>query len=149
MNRRVFDLKDLKEKQKDWEIIPVEAIPENYQKDYQNRKLAIDLYISGVQLKEIEIKTGVKKTVIYRLLSKCILCDADGKMYGYHALIPYKQIIKDFRDELSTGRGMFNKLLGKYPELKEFIIGNYYGLAKYTLEKNMNFKGIHKTFLTN
>ena len=108
MSKRVYDIKDIKEKQKDWEIIPLEVIPENYQKDFLNRKVAIDLYINGVTLKEIEKKTGIKKAIIFRLISKCTLCDADGKMYGYHALIPYKQISKNFKNEFSNGRGMFN-----------------------------------------
>lgn len=146
--KKTYDRKELKKIRDKWEDVPIEVIPEKYKEDFKKRKLAIDLFIDGVSLNEIEKVTGIKRNTLYRNLEKCLECNAEGKYLGYQTVVPYSLIVGDRKNNTSRSvRSEFSKLIGKYPELKEFIMGNYYGLKKYTLEKNMNFKGVHKKFL--
>lgn len=63
---------------------------------------------------------------------------------GYCGLL--KQSAK-CKGDASQHKRDFLVLLEKYPQLKDFIIGNYFGDKKYTLEKNMNLKTLHDKFI--
>ena len=54
--KKTYDRKKLKEAQKEWIEVPMEAIPEKFAENYCKRKLAIDLFIKGIKIIEIENK---------------------------------------------------------------------------------------------
>lgn len=142
-----YDLDELQKVRKQWKEVPMEVVPEKFQKAYEARKKAMDMYIDNVDLKTIENITGVKKMVIMRLLKKCFEIDTNGCYRGYTAVIPYSRSICNKQDSLKKGYGTFSTLLNRFPELHDFLMGNYYGDKKYTLEKNMNLRTLHKKFL--
>ena len=110
---------------------------------FEKRKEAIDMYLSRNSLiKEITLKTGIRKLEIYRLLSRCLSVDDQGEVWGYRALIPGKRIKRSkFSDEKigesrgSTGR--FQIFLEKYPAIKEKIQDLYFNQDKRTVKESI------------
>lgn len=132
----------------EWESPCFDAVPENKREEYRKRVKAVDMYIDGKSNALIEKVTKVQKSHIFRYVQYCLSENEFGKMAGYEALIPYirkKEVTR--QDDSCSSSGLFNLLLANYPELKEFIIGNFTGDKKYTLEKAMTFTSLHNKFL--
>ena len=142
MAAKKFDINELKIIRESWDDIPAEVIPEKYRDIYRKRKEAVDMYIDGYSSTTILERTGISHNHIPEFIQKCVVVNEDGYI-GYQGLIPHMRVNKeDKRDS-----GEFSKLISEYPSLKDFIIGNFFGDKKYTLEKNMNLKTLHNKFL--
>lgn len=146
MAKKKYDLIALQADREEWEDLPEEVIPEKYRDTYKRRKMAVDMYIEGYNYTEIERRTGIKHNNFSRILSKCLTKNEHYIPYGYSGLIPGKRLKGNaVADE--TSHNKFIKFLGKYPEMKAFIKGNYFGIAPYTMERVMNIKTLHEKFL--
>ena len=141
MAAKKYNIHDLQSLRQQWQEIPIEAIPEKNRSLYQKRKEAVDMYIDGYGLLDIERITGISQKHISTFIKKCLIT-SQNEMYGYQALIPNVKLGK------SHSVGRFLQLLEQYPSLSEFITGNYFGNKKYTLEKNMNLTTLHEKFLS-
>ena len=141
MKQKTLDLNMLKAVRKEWYSLPEDAIPDNKREAYRMRKKAVDMYIDGAKVNEITRVTGIYASNLLRHIKKCLMLDETGNYYGYYALIP------DVRFTSQKKAGPFYKLLKSYPDLVDYIAGNYFGDKKYTLEKNMNFKTLHEKFI--
>ena len=138
-----MNLTDLQEMRHQWKAIPLEVVPKDKVEVFKQRKQAVDMYIDGFTLKEIEEQTGIYASRISSLVKRCMQFDTDGNVYGYTALLPGIRI-----EEKENGVPReFGKLLQKYPTLADFIEGNWFGNAKYTRKKNMSFSVLHELFL--
>jgi len=138
-----YNLSELKTERSTWSNIPVEALPENKREKFRQRKLAVDMYIDGLSSSEIYERTGIDHTVVARLIARCITTNSSGELLGYNALIPD---LKIFNRENDSTVGKFSKLLEKFPPLREYIEGCWYGNKKYTSEHQMNLKTLHKDY---
>ena len=134
-----LDLLELRQNRECWKEINTEALSDEYRERYNKRREAVDLYIDGVAPKIIIEKTGIPGSEIVRCTRRCMEKDSEGNCKGYAALIPNKRVKKTV-DKLQ-------KLFLEYPTLEAFVIGNYYGDNKYTLEHNMNIRTLHNKFL--
>lgn len=134
-----LDLLELRQNRDSWKEVNVEALSDENREKYYKRKEAVDLYIDGVAPKNIIDKTGIPGSEILRYTKRCNEKDKNGKCKGYAALIPNRHIKKSI-DKLQN-------LFLEYPTLKSFVIGNYFGNNKYTLEHNMNIRTLHSRFL--
>lgn len=143
MANKKYNLEELKAYQDEWSDIPEEAVPEHLRKKFSLRKKAVDMYIDGSTTQEIFSRTGLSRVLVIRAIQRMLTIDANGNMLGYNGLIPNVKV--NINNEIPPGD--FNKLLSRYPELKDFIAGNHYGDKKYTTEKNMNAKTLHGKFL--
>lgn len=143
MANKKHDLEYLQEMRQEWQEIPEEAVPEKYRKTFSTRKKAVDMYIDGFSLNEVKNSTNISFSEITRFTDRTLLLDEKGMMYGYAGLIPRNRIATD----KSAPHGLFSSLIETHPELDDFIKGNYFGVKKYTLEKNMNNVTLHKKFL--
>ena len=129
-----------------------EALSQDQKAIYINRKTAVDLYIDGNNISDIERTTGIKRCKLSQLVTKCCTIDAaTHEPYGYTALIPYKRLKKyspkESKSNTTANSGSFENLLLTYPSLKAFIKDNYFGNKDATLEKNMNISTLHKKLL--
>lgn len=145
MASKKYNLEELQEIRKEWQEIPIEAIPEKYREIYKARKKAVDMYIDGENVNIIEKETQYSRTNISRYITKCLLIDQDGNYRGYNALLPWLRVNNN--SSASSVARAFTELLTSYPSLEEFILGNYLGDRKYTTEKNMNLTTLHQKFL--
>ncbi len=134
-----LDLLELRQSREYWKEVNVEALSEEYREKYNKRKEAVDLYIDGVAPKNIIERTGIPGSEILRCTKRCIEKDTEGNCKGYTALIPNKRVKRSI-DKLQ-------RLFLEYPTLEAFVLGNYYGNHKYTLEHNMNIRTVHSKFL--
>lgn len=146
MANKKYDLASLRSDREEWSEIPVEIIPEQYQEVYRKRKMAVDMYIDGYKMSDIEKRTTINHCNIPRLLERCLRQDSDSIQYGYAGLIPQKKINLQLPAE-EQYQNPFIQLLAVYPEVDTFIKGNYFGIAPYTLERVMNFRTLHEKFL--
>ena len=146
MSIKKYDPQMIREKRETWTIPCIEAICEAGQETYRKRIQAVDMYADGYTLTEISRQTGISSGHIHELIGKCLTDDGNGGFFGYIALVPGRHLKKDKNDSEST-RGLFMKLISRYPELKEFIKGNLEGDPKYTLEKDISEATLFKKFL--
>ena len=142
MANKSIDLYNLKEIRKSWKEYPIEVVPEDKRTTFLNRRNAVDMYIDGVPNPEIEKLTGIHRTKIYYWVLKCCSFNDEDEYIGYEALVHPHRL-----SSYSSNRTLFQNLLKEYPELEGFIIGNYFGDKKYTLERNMSKTTLHKKFL--
>ena len=144
MANKKHNLSELKKQRLSWPQPVPGSIEVSAYGTYLLKKQAVDMYIDGEKLSQIQKTTGIFASRIGHLVDDCLEPDTSGKGAGYCGLLKEKSITL----KKNTKRGKdFSFLLEKYPSLHEFIAGNYFGDKKYTLEKNMNFKTLHLKFI--
>ena len=149
MANKKHNLYELRKLSKDWVEPIIEILPAVKKADYISKKNAVDMYLSGENIEDIESKTGISHTRIYGLVNKCLEYDNNETIKGYSALVPQTNRKKASRSDSSEStRGLFVQLLKSFPELEEYIVGNYTGNIKYTTEKSMSISSLHSKFLT-
>lgn len=72
-----------------WPTVDPNAFEGQQQRDLLSRIEAVRLYRAGTALLDIEAATGVRSVQIWRLVKRCVEPDADGRIRGFRALIPY------------------------------------------------------------
>lgn len=127
------------ESQKYWEAINADTLSVKDRNTFYNRKMAVDLYIEGLNLKIIEEQTGVRASETIRYTKKCFQLDQNERQFGYKALLPGMVC--------ASKPGKLEKLFTAYPQLEEYVVGNYFADSRYTLERNMTVQTLHVKFL--
>lgn len=56
------------------------------------RRTAIELYATGATLSEIEVRTGLYRRQLYRLIARCQVPHEDGRPFGWRAVVPYVSV---------------------------------------------------------
>lgn len=152
MANKKYNLSTLKIERLEWKNVLVDVLDNTAREAFLSRKKAVDMYIDGFTLKEIEDKTNINKVSINKYVEKCrAINPQDNQPYGYGALLHYKHTSKKVSNKINTtssNKGNFEALLLHYPQLQSFIYDNYFGNKKDTLEKNMKVSILHKKFLT-
>ncbi len=144
MANKKYNLATLDRERQNWQ----QPIPGSYDvsvySTYLLKKQAVDMYIDGMPVKQIETATGIHSSKLCKMVADCLKPSVNGNVAGYCGLI--KSPKKSSGDNRQNKRE-FQTLLDNYPQLKDFISGNYFGDKKYTTEKNMNIKTLHTRFL--
>lgn len=138
MNKRI-DIEIIRQYRESWESVVTDGFSDTNREIFKSRKYAVDAYIDGVSLPQIYERTHINPSEILRLVKKCYTVTEENHMLGYTALIPY------YRNNKKKNK--IELLCEKYPELEMFIKGNYFGDKKYTLEKNMSVRTLHRKFI--
>ena len=86
------------------------------------------MFAVGTSLTEIEVQTGVNRGQVYRSLESAGALHADGRPYGWRALVPhtrvgdYRRLAKVRRHPVGLGTvGAFGLLLGAHPTVAQWI----------------------------
>jgi len=111
-----------------WPAFDVSALAKDLRQRFTARRQAIELYVANSPVSAIEQQTGVNRRQLYRLLSQCAAVHADGRPYGWRALVPYARV-KDYQRlaRLQIGAngsgavGAFSVLLQTQPALAQWI----------------------------
>ena len=82
-----------------WPSVDSGALSPDKAAFFKRRRQAIDAYVSGASLRNIEEETGINSRQLYRTLNRCLLPAEDGRMYGYRALIKYDRVVTYSRQE--------------------------------------------------
>lgn len=112
----------------DWPEPPcIEHLSPKKKAVYSNRVNMVLMYFDGVPISEITRLTGISASEINRLVRKCLTHDSELGIYGFNALLPYKNTNgykrkNDFNGNKGVGcSGLFNKFLEDNPDIREMI----------------------------
>ena len=93
---------------------------------FSTRRTAIELYVGGATLNQIETQTHVNRRQLYRLIERCAQTHDDGRPFGFRALVRYARVaryerVRPFKAVSESGfgaaAGAFRMLLQAHPEL--------------------------------
>ena len=77
---------------RDWPHLDLRALPPALQARVSARQVAIQSYAQGIPVRQIQAQTGVSSASLYRCLSKAQQLHADGRPWGYRALLPHIRV---------------------------------------------------------
>lgn len=142
-----------------WPTVNISELPSDRLELFNQRYQAINMYIDGEPIRDIEKSTDVPYKTLQQLMNKCIEPGRDGKIKGYPALIPflarspYKRTAAAVSESLSGQGGLsgvLSQVLNKYPRIEDYL--SKLILKKNTPERNVHEKSIraidlHQAFL--
>ncbi|MEQ6353186.1 hypothetical protein ABNX05_00990 [Lysinibacillus sp. M3] len=139
-----------------WENVYTGDMSVNELQTFNSRKKAIDLFFTTeLPIDNIVEQTGIVRSEIYRFASRCIMYDDSNKILGYRGLIHYQTVVPYNRKLIcninpTNYSGAFQLLLKNYPELKIFLIEEYFNKSKVkncARERKISFKNLHRKFI--
>ncbi|WP_187389251.1 hypothetical protein [Acetobacterium wieringae] len=140
MSRRKIDnLEILKELSNSWPKISTINMADSERQKFESRKIAVDLYLSGYPIKEIEKLTGIKQTHIRNFVDKCLEVNDSGEQYGYIGLL--------YNKRLKPRNGLFVTLMNEHPEVEMMLIAAYNNKKISKWDKSPSFSILHKSML--
>ena len=110
-----------------WPGVDISILPITTRETFRTRQDALRRYLKGEPLISIEQTAGVARQQIYRLLKRCATRHADGRIYGWRALLPHLRTVSYTRTravkaggpgKFGGAAGAMNQLLERYPELE-------------------------------
>jgi len=109
---------------KNWPAVDTEHLAPNELRKFQRRKRAVQLHLqSDVPIAQICEKAGLCRSEVRRLVKRCLEVGADGRVWGWYALLPHVRL-KPYRAKKATGRaGSFACFLEDHPELEKKLEG--------------------------
>ena len=75
-----------------WAEFDPGALPASQRKVFAARRRAVELYMRRTTIGQIEHETGVDRRQLYRLLDRCAQTHADGRVFGFRALVRYSRV---------------------------------------------------------
>jgi putative transposase len=128
MNRRRKELQSID--MRGWPTVDTTALSHSTRATFAKRSHAIELYVRGMPVREIEKQTGINDRQLYRLLDRCLKQGDDGALMGFRGLIKYKHMAAYARvaatraanAEIGSGLGgAFALLMDRYPTLATWL----------------------------
>jgi transposase InsO family protein len=111
-----------------WPEFDPGALTPAQRKTFSARHRAVEMFVAATSLAEIEAQTGVNRRQVYRALESATAVHADGRPYGWRALVPhtrvgdYHRLAKVRRHPIGLGTaGAFGLLLEAHPALAQWI----------------------------
>jgi len=139
-----------------WPTVDRESISEKKRALFDRRVGAMKAYALNVTLKKIRSQFQIGEDEVRRHFRRCVSTHKDGRLWGFRALIP-RMRTKDYErmcevNGLKASRshsGKFQRLLKAHPEIREKLVGYFWGKFPKGLaqEHRAPVKGIHKLFL--
>jgi transposase InsO family protein len=137
-----------------WPGVDVESLPEQDKQRFEARRQAVVAFMRGEPPVKIKDAFGVLKKDLYRYVNRCLEVHADGRIWGFRALIPYKRTKgyernTDAPPASSGGAGLFMQLLREHPDIQEAIDDSYLKRKRSGVvhESRIPLKALHKKFL--
>ena len=111
----------------DWPLIDERQLSEPGRTVFRARAQAVRLYLDGLSVARVRAQTGVPAGNLYRLLDRARQIHADGRPWGYRALLPHVRVRpydrqrapKALQDGKAGNAGAFTQLLRRYPKLEQ------------------------------
>lgn len=111
-----------------WPEFDPGALTPAQRKTFSARRRAVEMFLADTSLAEIEAQTGVNRRQVYRAVEGATALHADGRPYGWRALVPhtrvgdYHRLAKVRRHPVGLGTaGAFGLLLEAHPALAQWI----------------------------
>jgi hypothetical protein len=111
-----------------WPEFDPGALTPAQRKTFSARRRAVEMFVADTSLAGIEAQTGVNRRQVYRAVESAAALHADGRPYGWRALVPhtrvgdYHRLAKVRRHPTGLGTaGAFGLLLEAHPALAQWI----------------------------
>src|SRR5260370_58424 len=109
-----------------WPQVDLAEAPEPVRTQIENRQRAIRAYLDGHALNPICAECQVSKAELLRHLNRCMAIHADGRIYGWRALLPHEHVrpyVRWTRPRAGTRglAGAFRQFLRDHPTLREAL----------------------------
>jgi len=113
-----------------WPSVAYTELAEDKREAFQRRMHAVERYVQGDSIHDIEAATGINRRQLYRLIERCLAEHEDGRIYGFRALATYARIASYKRVTKITGQGergsgrsvgALRQLLERYPTLASWL----------------------------
>jgi hypothetical protein len=109
----------------DWPRLDDKALSEEARAKFRQRCKAVEAYAKGEPVESIERSFGVARATTRRLIARALRAHADGRLWGYRALVPHERVADYERLKapriLVRGKagnaGVFSQLLQRHPDL--------------------------------
>lgn len=119
----------------DFEWLPkvdITALADEARHEYEANLEAYELFVRApdVSLREIEVRTGVHRKQLYRLLDRVVSKAGDGLIQGLRGLIPHKhvrayqrksKVKRSSKVETSSAAGAMQQLLHRLPQIRDWL----------------------------
>lgn len=144
---------------KTWPTVFDDLINIDHREKFKKKCKAVEMYIEGYPLAEIQYTTGVTSNLISGLVNKCKKIASDGRILGFRGLVPFINFKEYERTAIHQHKypeaqgglsGVFVQTLKKFPDVS--IKLNQYIKKKHSKEinvheKRIRAKDLHKNFL--
>jgi len=141
-----------------WATVDTSLLNDKHSIRYESRADAIREYLADKPVKKISKAYGISRHELGRLLQRCLSIHPDGRIWGWRALIPYRQQkpyernapIKSYHSSKMGGRsGALMQLFARLPHIQELVDALF--LKKRSVgiihESRIPLRSIHKRFL--
>lgn len=113
---------------REWPAVDDRALGDEVRATFRDRREALQAYANGALIADIEAG-GVDRRTLRRLLQRAQQPHADGRIWGWRALVPQARVKTYERQQapkvLVHGKagnaGAFSQLLDRFPELEESL----------------------------
>lgn len=90
-----------------WPMVNTDALDLSDRETFLQRKQAVDLYMQNeISIKEITKRIPIERSVLRRLVKRCLSLDDEGNIWGYRALIPHRNLKSYERKMVGTSSNM-------------------------------------------
>lgn len=143
-----------------WPVVLDDLINANHREKFNKKCKAVEMYIDGYSIIEIQNITEIKSNSISGLVQKCTRIAPDGRIFGYRALIPFlnfkeyeRTANQKFKSPEAQGglSGVFVQTLKKFPKVSVKLIqyiNKEYSKEINVHEKKIRAKDLHRLFLS-
>ena len=109
----------------EWPVLDDGALPERRRTVYRQRRAAVEAYARGDALNRITQDSGLHRYTVLRLVRRAQQAHADGRLWGYRALVPQARVQSYERSKAprvlvhgtAGNAGAFGQLLLRQPSL--------------------------------
>jgi putative transposase len=146
-----------------WPTVDATALDPERAATLRRQQQAVTMFVRqpDISLAEIRRVTTVHPEQLYRLLDRCLRTHADGRIYGFRALLPYEHLkryerIAQVRVSEPRARGgsagALSQLLARHPKLRQWLerqaVERYKPLRSGEMrEVRKTLHRLHKQFL--
>ena len=90
MNRRRDDFQEIDISL--WPIVDTQALSASNRQSFESRRQAVEFYVAGKTLRDIERLTGINSSQLYGLLERCLTSADDGRVFGFRGLLKHRRM---------------------------------------------------------
>ncbi len=142
-----------------WPKVQSDAMTDKNREIFEQRCKAVERYLQGDSLSQIQNDTSIHIKRISKLTTRCLEIHPDGRIHGFRALIPGLTVKKyerkssvksSFVSDKGGLAGVFSQLLNKYPAIEIDLVKSIQKQQSNGIkihEKKINAKALHNKFI--
>lgn len=114
-----------------WPTVSDSMLDEKNRERFQNRSIAVKMYVEGYPVREIAKATGINRTELGKFADRCLETANDGRIMGFRALIPnlsqkkYHRVVEithKYPEAQGGLSGAFRQTLERFPDIEEKLV---------------------------